>query len=199
MTDLYDVSSDPYIDDTSGILRNKFSISNQQELDDIESDITSLEIVGIAVNGLPIDDGFNLESYQAIHKQLFTDIYDWAGEIRVMNIAKDSTKFCEYSFIPNEGTRVFRELYEDGDLKNTESKDLFVERLAYYYSEINMLHPFREGNGRTLRTFISALAASKDYLIAWDRMNPLENIEACAYAAWHDESKIIQMLTNLLD
>lgn len=200
MSDFYDVATDPYLDQASGVLRNKFNITSQQALDDAESDITTLEIAGLAVNGFPFTEDVSLDTYTQIHKQLFYDIYDWAGQIRTINIEKDTTKFCEYRYIQQEGERIFDELSAEGLLSAIEDEEAFIKRLAYYYSELNMLHPFREGNGRTLRTFMSVLAMnSKGYTLAWDQMDSQENIDACAYAVYHDESKIENMLEKILD
>ena len=180
--------------------KNKFNITNQSDLDDAESDITSLEIAGLLVNGFPLSDPVTLDTYRAIHRQLFADIYNWAGEIRTINIEKDSTKFCEYRFIETEAQRIFSELRGENLLSDAADKDTYLTRLAYYYSELNMLHPFREGNGRTLRTFISILAMNNNnYAFAWDKMDPRENIEACAYASYHDESKIATMLAKIIE
>ncbi|MDQ5982199.1 MAG: cell filamentation protein [Patescibacteria group bacterium] len=200
MADYYDVSSDPYIDQQTGVLHNKFGILDQDELDDAESDITSLEIAGLTVNGFTLLGTVSLATYAQIHKQLFSDIYDWAGKFRVINIAKDATKFCDYQFISAEGEKIFDQLRQEDLLQRIVDKKEYTKRLAYYYSELNMLHPFREGNGRTLRTFISVLAMnSGGNIIAWDHMDPQENIDACAYAAYHDESKVEHMLAKILD
>lgn len=200
MTDYYDAANDPYLDQTTGMLSNKFGIDNQQELDDAESDITSLEIVGLTVNGFPLLGTVSLETYKQIHRRLFGDIYDWAGKLRTINIEKDTTKFCEYRFIETEGERIFDELITDDLLQTIGDSSEYIKRLAYYYSELNMLHPFREGNGRTLRTFISILAMnSGGNIIAWDQMDPEENIEACAYAAYHDETKLELMFTKIVE
>lgn len=200
MSDFYNVATDPYLDQDSGVLRNKFDITNQQALDDAESDITSLEIAGLAVNGFPFAEDVSLNTYTQIHRQLFYDIYDWAGEVRTINIEKDTTKFCEHRFIQQEGERIFNELLAENLLSTTENREAYIKRLAYYYSELNILHPFREGNGRTLRTFLSILAMnSSGYTLAWDQMDSQENIDACAYAVYRDESKIEAILERIID
>ena len=94
----------------------------------------------------------------------------------------------------------FDELIADDLLQMISDPAEYIKRLAYYYSELNMLHPFREGNGRTLRTFISILAMnSGGNIVAWDQMDPQENIDACAYAAYHNESKLVQILARIID
>lgn len=201
MTDgLYATGADPYIDPATGILRNKLTLTTQAELDAAESDIASLEIVDLTVENIPILRGITIDTLKAIHHQIFKNIFSWAGEFRTINIAKDSTKFCEYQHIATEGKRIFDELVAENLLYTISDHTHYIKRLAYYYSELNMLHPFREGNGRTLRTLMSILAMNNGgNIIAWDRMDPQENIEACAHAAYHDESKIERMLAKIVE
>ena len=188
--EIYQTGVDPYIDPDSGILLNKLGL---------ESDIASHEIVEMTVENPPSLVGANFDILKNIHHQIFKPIYDWAGELRTINVSKDKTKFCEFQFIEAEGKRIFDELIQDNFLRKVSNKTDFLKRLAYYYSELNLLHPFREGNGRTLRTFISILAVhSNGSIIAWDKMNHNENIAACAYAVYQDESKIEDMLGRLI-
>lgn len=197
--EIYQTGVDPYIDPDSGILLNKLGLTTQADLDAAESDIASLEIVEMTVENPPSLVGANFDILKNIHHQIFKPIYDWAGELRTINVSKDKTKFCEFQFIEAEGKRIFDELIQDNFLRKVSNKTDFLKRLAYYYSELNLLHPFREGNGRTLRTFISILAVhSNGSIIAWDKMNHNENIAACAYAVYQDESKIEDMLGRLI-
>ena len=197
--EIYQTGVDPYVDPDSGILRNKLGLTTQADLDAAESDIASLEIVEMTVENPPSLVGANFDILKNIHHQIFKPIYDWAGELRTINVSKDKTKFCEFQFIEAEGKRIFDELIQDNFLRKVSNKTDFLKRLAYYYSELNLLHPFREGNGRTLRTFISILAVhSNGSIIAWDKMNHNENIAACAYAVYQDESKIEDMLGRLI-
>ncbi len=198
--EIYQTGVDPYVDPDSGILRNKLGLTTQADLDAAESDIASLEIVEMTVENSPSLVAADFDILKDIHHQIFKLIYDWAGELRTINVSKDKTKFCEFQFIEAEGKRIFDELIHDNFLRKVSDKTDFLKRLAYYYSELNLLHPFREGNGRTLRTFISILAVhSNGSIIAWDKMNYNENIAACAYAVYHDESKIERMMTGIIE
>lgn len=198
--DLYQTGTDPYIDPSTGVLRNKLGLTTQDQLDTAESDIASLEIVELTVENIPALATVNLDTLKQIHHRIFKDIYDWVGELRTISVGKDATKFCEPQFIGAEGKRIFDELLSEDILFTISDKVTYVARLAYYYSELNLLHPFREGNGRTLRTFMSVLAMNTGgNIIAWDRMDQQENIGACAYAAYHDETKIEQMLTRIVE
>jgi cell filamentation protein len=79
----------------------------------------------------------------SIHKFLFEDIYPFAGLFRTENIAKDYFQFAEWEYIENELTRLLSELKSENFLANL-TKEKFAERLAYYWAELNVLHPFRE-------------------------------------------------------
>lgn len=105
-------------------------------------------------------EGFNSSSLIGLHRHLFQDIYDFAGKIRDVQLVKGHTRFCQMQFIDSELTRIFDEIASEPTWINLE---MAAERLAYFKSELNMIHPFREGNGRTNRLFVYALARSKGF------------------------------------
>lgn len=104
---------------------------------------------------------------QAIHAYIFQDVYDWAGKIRTVDIAKGNT-FCNVRFISSQADAIFSKLKEEYYLAGLEEY-MFTKRLAYYFSEINALHPFREGNGHSQREFIRSLALKNGYLIYFEK------------------------------
>lgn len=109
---------------------------------------------------------FDYNQFLALHKHLFQDIYDFAGMLRDVQLAKGNTRFCQMQFIQSELQSICDELVNEPvwiDLK------MAAERLAYFKSELNIIHPFREGNGRTIRLFIHNLARHKGY--EWDYIN----------------------------
>ena len=113
-----------------------------------------------------------------LHKYIFGDIYDWAGEVRNVNINK-GTMFCSHLFISQQAEYIFGQLKKEQYLtKCTEEK--MPLRLAYYLSEINALHPFREGNGRTQRLFIEILAERAGYEVDFSEVSAEEMIQASA-------------------
>lgn len=123
-------------------LRNKFNITNSEELTIAEMEYTSLTIAEIKEN--PIKGDFNLKHLQDIHKHIFRDVYDWAGELRTVNISKGNP-FCNCMYIEAEAERIFSELKKENYLIGI-SKLNICDKLAYYLGEINVLHPFREKN-----------------------------------------------------
>ena len=98
----------------------------------------------------------DFEFYKNIHKQIFGDLYEWAGQLRKINISKKGTVFCEYTELEKIGKLKFQRLKNYNYLRDMSDMD-FINELADLYHELNMLHPFREGNGRTLRLFITLL------------------------------------------
>ena len=82
-------------------------------------------------------------------------MYDFAGDIRNENITKGNTPFCRPEFIVNYLKYILEEMKKKALKIN--SREDYITYLSYYYGELNMIHPFREGNGRTLREFLRQL------------------------------------------
>lgn len=192
----YDSDPDRYTDFETGVLKNLLGITSMEELEEAEADITTAAIAAIPEEP-PLGD-FNLEHLQNIHWELFNAIYDWAGEIRTVEIAKESTRFANSDMIEQAAQSLFRELHDEDMLRRLPHHQ-YVARLAHYYSEINVLHPFREGNGRTQRTFFSQLAAVEGYHFAWERIDADKNIRVCIAAYDGDEAPLAEMLDELLE
>ena len=102
--------------------------------------------------------------------------FDWAGKVRTVDITKGNM-FCNVRFISSQADVIFSGLKEEHYLAGLD-EDMFIKRLAYYFSEINALHPFREGNGRSQREFIRSLALKNGYLIYFDRVSEEEMLLA---------------------
>lgn len=157
---------DPYLDLETGILRNFAGANTQEKLRKAETDVAGM--AELTLGDVPRSN--NLAELQAIHKVLFGKIYDWAGEIRTVDIKKGSEEFFLFVFQISEGAKfVFDELAKENALKNL-SKEDFVKRLAYFYEQVNFIHPFREGNGRTQRVFWNRVAADAGYFIDWSQV-----------------------------
>ena len=138
----------------STVLVNKFGLTDQNTLDIVERQIVLLKGAEIERNAVFENVDFNY--YKSIHKHLFEDIYDWAGTVRTINISKKGTVFSKHDNIEEIGQLKFKRLVGLSYLNNMDEINFFNE-LTELYNELNMLHPFREGNGRTLRLFITLL------------------------------------------
>lgn len=157
---------DPYIDPNTGILRNLVGATTYLELRKAEGDIVALS--EISLEKIPHTVG--LSELRQIHKNLFSKIYDWAGELRTVNIRKESEEyFLDYTYLENGAKFVFDKLHEEKCLQNLDQEN-FVKRLAYFYEQLNFIHPFREGNGRTQRIFWQRVANEAGYKIDWSKV-----------------------------
>lgn len=148
--------------DGTTCLINKFNIRDEEQLSSVESQITAAKISMLQQN--PLKGKFDFEHYKSIHKFIFEDLYDWAGKIRTVNMSKKGTCFVEVSRIEETANACFKRLKEQDYFKNLD-KDSFVNKMTDFYCITNNLHPFREGNGRTQRVFLSQLAFEAGYEI----------------------------------
>ncbi len=142
------------------VLRNKLDIHDKDELFKVEQELSSARYFEITKRPIPGD--FSLDHLCAIHRYLFQDIYDWAGKIRTVDISK-GTIFCLTQFIEIEFKKVQDWIIANDYLKYVDDKEAMAKRLAYLIGEINMIHPFREGNGRTQRVFIEYLCKNSHH------------------------------------
>ncbi|WP_165909775.1 putative adenosine monophosphate-protein transferase Fic [Variovorax guangxiensis] len=159
---------DPYSYPGTRVLRNKQDIRDDAKLTEFEYEATALRAAELREK--PISGKHDLAQLQATHKHLFQDVYEWAGELRTVNIAKGGSQFAQPAFIESQARSLTKELEKEGNLRGLEKPE-FVDRLAYYYSEYNALHPFREGNGRATREFIGQIARDAGYELDQTRID----------------------------
>lgn len=171
--DKYDAGNDHYCYPNSDILKNRLNIQEMTLLESAEREITSFTIQRIYFELPP----YNLDYMRKLHRQLFSELYDWAGEIRTINISKGGTLFCIHSRIEIETQKLFTSLEEEHWLQYLD-KDGFCEKLAEYYVEFNMIHPFREGNGRVQRLLFEHLALSVGFTLDWSDVEREEWLKA---------------------
>ena len=160
--DLYEARNSIYCYPGSDVLINKLNIKDNQLLSEAERKIVLTKSYELRKNS-KIGD-FDLNHFLEIHKFLFEDIYPFAGKFRNENIAKGYFSFAEWQYIEPEIKRLFDKLKAENYLQGRSREEL-VKGLAYYLSELNVLHPFREGNGRTIREFIRELAFFNGYIL----------------------------------
>lgn len=179
---------DIYCYEGTEVLKNKFNITDLSELQELERNITAVKEI------LVLEDKkseLNFSFLKKIHRTLFCDIYSWAGKVRTIDIAK-GTLFCRTFAISDEAERIFLELKEENYLKDCPREELH-KRMSYYMSEINALHPFREGNGRTQRLFMAVLAKRLGYFLDFTVISEDDMIEA----SYHSFSKDYSMMDEI--
>lgn len=168
---------DPYVYPNTEILKNKFGIRDSERLLEIEKTITLGAWQDIREGKIKIKKTFDYKHLKSLHKELFKDLYDWAGKERTVDISKPGTLFCRAMFIEEEAKRIFNNLKKDNFLKDIKDKSKFSEKLGQLFLDINMLHPFREGNGRSQRLFIGDLAKENGYYLEWANISKEEMIQ----------------------
>ncbi|MCC8616306.1 Fic/DOC family protein [Xanthomonas vesicatoria] len=193
----YDTPSDPYVDPTTGIMRNSVGARTQPDLDRIEAAFASVRAYELEKG--PAVGRYDLDHLRSIHRSLFSDVYPWAGEIRSVVIEKGETRFAMPEHIEGAGAQLFRQLAREQNLRGL-GADEFASRAGHYLGEINALHPFREGNGRAQRAFIGQLASDAGYAIAWDRVSRDDMTRASIEAYHSTPDRLSQLIRdNLTD
>lgn len=150
---------DPYCYPGTYVLINKFDIRDPEQLHVIERGITNRKSAELLRRG--IDAPFDFNCLKSIHKYLFENIYPFAGQIRNVDISKGNL-FCKAIYIHEQANFIFRKLHKENYLTGLDKKT-FIDKLVDYMADINALHPFREGNGRTQRIFFQAFAKNAGY------------------------------------
>ena len=173
--DFYETRSSNYCYYGTNILINKLNIKDSKLLQKYEAKITAAKLLSLRQNG--IVGNFDVEHLNKIHQYLFEDIYDFAGKFRNENIAKGVFRFAEYEYIEPELRRLLCKLKNENYLDGL-TKEQLAQRLAYYLSELNVLHPYREGNGRTIREFIRELALKNGYVLNLSKVSPKSFLDA---------------------
>ena len=173
---LYETRDSIYCYKGSNVLINKLNIHDNKILKQAEEKIVATKLFILRQNTMI--NNFDVNHFKGIHKFLFEDIYPFAGKFRTENIAKGFFSFAEWEFIEDELSNLLKKLNASNNLKNLK-RDEFVKAIAYYLSELNVLHPFREGNGRTIREFIRELCYVNDYLFDLQKIEPEDFLNAC--------------------
>jgi len=175
--------TDPYLDPDTGILRNRLGLRTQHELDVVEGDLAWAGMLELLEYPPPATG--DLDELRAIHRELFRDVYDWAGEVRTVDMRKNvegAEFFLPASMIGRSAGYAADELRADDMLRGMD-RDRFVERLAHHYDQFNYVHPFREGNGRTQRVFWDRVSRDAGYTLDWREVSGRVNDEASRAAS----------------
>ncbi len=181
MDDFYNSRNSIYCYPNSNVLINKLNIQDSEKLSKLERKIVLAKCY--VLRQISGNVTFNKDHFINIHKFLFEDLYPFAGKFRTENISKGNFTFASWEFIEPELDRILSELKNENYLKGLNKKDL-AKRLSYYLSELNVLHPFREGNGRTIREFIRELALNNNFILDLQNSTPEEIFDACVKSVY---------------
>jgi cell filamentation protein len=189
----YNAVEDPLCYPGTYVLRNKLDIHDQDELDEFEQ----LMFDSRAREELPAGN-LDFEHYKALHCHFFQDVYDWAGHIRTIRTGKGDNWFCYPEYIEAEAGRAFGGLAERNYLADDTDKDAFAAGAAWFLSEINAVHPFREGNGRIQLVFLTMLARNAGHRLNERKLRPAPFLEAMILSFSGELTPLVTEIRRLL-
>ncbi len=181
----------PYLD-------NMLNIIDEKECEKVERKLSACRAVELLeskkLQKLPLDE----KTLKYIHKTLFQDIYPWAGTFRSCNITKGSSTFFNVDFLDYGLKEFFCNLQKDDFLQGL-TRTEFVDLFSYYSNELNFLHPFREGNGRTKKIFMSELAKRAGFEVDYSKIthSQLRSAEIAAFGVYNDDGTIMRSMYQL--
>ncbi|WP_267523094.1 Fic/DOC family protein [Campylobacter sp. MG1] len=185
------------------VTKNKLGIEYIKEFDKASRIYTLARAEELKTN--PIKGNFDYEHLKAIHKHIFQDVFSWAGldrdDLGLKNEFKKLAPNGTYSeFVPgiylkDTAKQIFDFLKEDNYLKDCKNIDEFASALSEVYRNIDYLHPFREGNGRTERIFLNQLAQNAGYKLDLGLIDKDKLIQASAMA---NQCNLVKLKTIIL-
>jgi cell filamentation protein len=189
---MYESGPDPYCYPGTGVLKNRLDLREQAQLDDFETLITAQR------SDEPLPGGrLGYAHYCAIHRHLFQDVFAWAGTVRTVRMAKRYSMFCYPEYIDVEVRKLFHGLSAAKFLKGLSAVE-FAHQSARLLTQLNAIHPFREGNGRTQLTFLTLLATRAGHPLALDRMDPGAMLHAMVASFDSDQSRLATLIESLI-
>ena len=189
---VYAAETDPLCYPDTTVLRNLLDIEDQALLDEVELAL----FLTRAEEPFPAGE-FDLTHYLSLHRHLFQDVYPWAGEIRTIRIGKDGNWFCFPEYIPAELNRVFNELGDPDALAQKTVPD-FANHVGHFLAELNAIHPFREGNGRTQLAFLAILAEHAGFSFDEGKLDRERVIQAMIESFAGSEAPLISLIQDIV-
>ncbi|MET2833087.1 Fic/DOC family protein [Mesorhizobium shangrilense] len=189
---VYAAEADPLCYPGTTVLRNRLDVQDQAGLDEVE-----LALFLIRADEPIASGALDYAHYKAIHHHLFQDIYDWAGEVRAIRIGKGGNWFCYPEYIDAEMIRIFDDLAVANYLVGLWPHD-FAVQAAHVLAEINAVHPFREGNGRTQLTFLAVLAEHAGFTFDDDALDRDRVLGAMIGSFSGDEQPLAALIADII-
>lgn len=184
--------------DEADILKNKLGIKDPKELEDLETllltDAYEHFLQLLSENKLKL----NLDLLFELHKYFLGTLYTWAGKIRTVNISKGDAFFAPAQNIES-ALKQFESEFEKNKPAAKDSKGNTAKKLALIHCELNVIHPFREGNGRTLRLFLDLLTMNVGYeAVDFKKIPDEEFIDACKHGMLQNYEPMKKLYLRLL-
>lgn len=180
---------DPYVYPNTDVLKNKLGITDAIKLFRTEIAITGRRCALLLED--PIQGAFDFDHLKRIHAFMFQDLFDWAGKTRTCNLSKGNTLFCLPEHIDSYANTEVFPAFQDKCMPSKSDRALFVRVFADCYADLNMLHPFREGNGRTQREFARELCLACGYLFDL-QVTSHESMVAASIAAVNGDNSLLR-------
>jgi len=159
-----------YTDPKAGVLRNSAGITDPNDLLFFESAAVTERLKELELQPVVIR---NAQTLLDIHRYLFQDVYEWAGKKRTVEISKGGRQFFPINRFDTALSYIDKLVAEYRSIDKNDKKKI-AKKLAEILDNVNYLHPFREGNGRTQREFLRTLAIEKGYIL---NLNPPDNVD----------------------
>ncbi len=189
---MYQAEPDPYCYPCSTVLKNRADLRDEGALDEFEGAMT------FARASEPLPAGrFSVSHYRAVHRHLFQDVYSWAGRFRTVRLTKGTSTFCYPEHIAREMQRLFSWLKKE-HLLHDRTAATFAAGAAHFLAELNAIHPFREGNGRTQFTFLALLAEHAGHPLDLDRLNADTALDAMMQSFTGEEQPLRVLIEGLV-
>jgi cell filamentation protein len=189
--DRYEVFDDPYCYRGTQVLKNKAKLRDPDLLRDFELEMTVLR----SREALPEGD-LDPVHYCALHHHLFQDVYGWAGNYREVRMSKGSNAFCFPEFIKTETRKHFDKLVQP-EFNAGASRPAFVQAASDFLADLNAIHCFRDGNGRTQLTFMHLLARRAGHALHLERVRRETFLPAMIASFSGDLAPLRRELTRL--
>jgi len=191
------VIEDPCLIAGTDTLRNTRGITDPAELSRYETRVSTARLVQLVRGEVTLPGRWDLQHLLDHHRHIFQDVYPWAGKARTTNLYKGATEFCRVTAIPAFAAQIFGELAEANHLEGMD-RPRFVAGATHLLAEVNVLHPVREGNGRTQRAFLSSLARQAGWHLEWTKADPAQNLAASIAAYEGDEGPLAALLDDVV-
>lgn len=161
-----------------GVLRNLLGCQSVEQLKQTEFEVSSLRIVALRTSPTLVAHTFDAQHVRAVHRYIFQDIYEWAGQYRTVGMVKGFSSFADPTMIDRYLNDMHRKITQTA--WNTLDKTGFSAQIATVYALLNQAHPFREGNGRAGKAFLHHVAQLSNYTLQFDRVTPRQWNQASA-------------------
>lgn len=189
----YRAIDDPYCYGGTHVLINRLGIQDTVVLSQFEAEMYRERL------SEPLPSGrLSVSHYKALHKHLFGDVFDWAGKFRTVRIEKGNSVFCFPENIDSAMAALFKKL-KGNDFLRGQDRRTFSESAAHFLAELNAIHPFREGNGRTQMVFVAMIAHQAGFDLHLEQLKPSPFLHAMIQSFHGDEDDLRENLFDLID